>query len=291
VINVQNQIFNKIITELIEERISVRTYEPEALKEKQRKSLVSYINNMEAPFNGNARFKVVDNETALNNNIKLGTYGVIKGASSFIASAIKDGDFNLEELGYKLEKIILYATSLGLGTCWIGGTFKKGEFSKAMEIQQNEILPIISPIGYKSKSRSVAEKFMRTVAGSDKRKQWEELFFHKSFENRLTKIEAGIFAEALEMVRLAPSASNKQPWRLIIEDNMVHFYICHAKGYSSALGFDMQRIDMGIAMCHFDLTLKEAGVLGSFKKVKQNKVASKDNIEYINSWVIENNLL
>jgi hypothetical protein len=284
--SVQNRIFNKAITEIIKERISVRTYEPKALNEEQKKILEGYIKNIEAPFEGNTRFKIVDNETTLNNNIKLGTYGVIRGASSFIVSAVREGDFNLEELGYKLEKVILYATSLGLGTCWLGGTFKKSEFSKAMEIQQNEILPIVTPIGYKAKSRSVTEKLMRVVAGSNNRKQWEEIFFHESFDNKLNKNQAGIFVEALEMIRLAPSASNKQPWRLIVDNDMVHFYICHAKGYSSALGFDMQRIDMGIAMCHFDLTLKEAGIFGSFKIVKPDIKVNKD-MEYINSWVIE----
>lgn len=282
----QNQIFSKAITEIIKERISVRTYDPKPLNEEQKKILEDYSKNIEAPFDGKTRFKIVDNETTLNNNIKLGTYGVIKGASSFIVSAVREGDFNLEELGYKLEKVILFATSLELGTCWLGGTFKKSEFSKAMEIQQNELLPIVTPIGYKAKSRSVAEKLMRVVAGSNNRKQWEEIFFHKGFDNKLTKNQAGVFAEALEMIRLAPSASNKQPWRLVVDNDMVHFYICHAKGYSSALGFDMQRIDMGIAMCHFDLTLKEAGVFGSFKIVEPNIKVNKDT-EYINSWVIE----
>lgn len=53
-----------------------------------------------------------------------------------------------------MEELILYATSLGLGTCWIGGTFKKGQFAKAMEVNQEEILPIISPIGYESENKS-----------------------------------------------------------------------------------------------------------------------------------------
>lgn len=285
--SVENQIFNKAITEIVKERISIRTYEPIALQEDQKKALKDYIKGIEAPFDGKARFKIVDNETSLNNNIKLGTYGIIKGVSSFIASAVKKGDMNLEELGYKLEKIILYATSLGLGTCWLGGTFKKSEFSKAMEIEQDEILPIVSPIGYKAKSKSVVEKLMRTVAGSNNRKVWEEIFFDEGFDNKLTNNKAGVYSEALEMVRLAPSASNKQPWRIVKENNIVHFYICHAKGYSSSLGFDMQRIDMGIAMCHFELTLKEAGILGNFKRCEPNIKVPNDNIEYIISWTMQ----
>jgi hypothetical protein len=285
--SMQNYIFNKSITEIIKERISIRTYEPIEIEEKLKKDLNDYIKSVEAPFDGKTRFKIVDNETSLNNNIKLGTYGLIRGVSSFMVSAVKDGDMNLEELGYKLEKVVLYATSQGLGTCWLGGTFKKSEFSKAMEIQQDELLPIVSPIGYKAKSKSIVEKLMRTVAGSDNRKQWEEVFFEGSFEKKLTYNEAGVYSEALEMVRLAPSASNKQPWRIVKDNNMFHFYICHAKGYSSSLGFDMQRIDMGIAMCHFDLTVKETGVFGNFKKCEPNIKVPKDNIEYIISWTMQ----
>jgi nitroreductase len=279
--------FNKPIAEIIKERTSIRTYAPKALDEKEKKNLAGYINNIDAPFNGSVRFKVVDNTAALNNNIKLGTYGVIKGASSFIASAVSPGEFNLEELGYKLERIILYATSLELGTCWLGGTFKKGEFSKAMKLEEGEILPIISPIGYKAESKSIVEKLMRSVAGSNNRKKWEELFFDGSFDKKLTPEESGAFKDALEMVRVAPSASNKQPWRIVKDNSTFHFYIYHAKGYSNSLGFDMQRIDMGIAMSHFDLVLKEAGMLGNFKELKPSIKEPNDNYEYIISWVLE----
>ena len=56
------------------------------------------------------------------NAVKLGTYGFIKGAYSFIASSTVREEFALESLGYQMEKIVLKATELGLGTCWLGGT-------------------------------------------------------------------------------------------------------------------------------------------------------------------------
>lgn len=281
------QNFNKPIIEIIKARTSNRTYATKALDEKEKQNLAEYINTIDAPFNGSVRFKIVDNAAALNNNIKLGTYGVIKGASSFIVSAVSPGEFNLEELGYKLEKIILYATSLGLGTCWLGGTFKKGEFSKAIKLEEGEILPIISPIGYKAESKSIVEKLMRSVAGSSNRKVWEDIFFDGSFDKKLKPEESGVFKDALEMLRLAPSASNKQPWRLIKDKSTIHFYLCHAKGYSNSLGFDMQRIDMGIAMSHFDLVLKEAGIIGKYKELEPSIKEPNDNYEYIISWVLE----
>jgi nitroreductase len=281
----QNYIFKKSITEIIKSRISVRTYEPIRLEENIKRNLNDYIQNMKGPFAGKVRFKIIDSDAALNSNIKLGTYGIIKGVSSFAASAVEEGDMNLEELGYELEGFVLYAASLGLGTCWMGGTFKKGEFAKALELKESELLPIVTPIGYPANSEGLVGTVMRRLAGSKNRKPWEELFFNLSFDNKLTKAEAGIYAEALEMVRLAPSASNKQPWRIVRDNDKLHFYLQHTKGYSSALGFDMQRIDIGIAMCHLDFTLKEAGVEGQWKKSKPEIKDMNELSEYVVTWV------
>lgn len=30
-----------------------------------------------------------------------------------------------------------------------------------------------------------------------------------------------------------------------------HFYVKHTKGYTSTVGWDVQKIDLGIAICHF----------------------------------------
>ena len=87
------------------------------------------------------------------------------------------------------------------------------------------------------------------------------------------------------MVRLAPSASNKQPWRIVKDGEKFHFYLYHAKGFAKTVGFDMQKIDMGIAMCHFDLTLREEGIQGSFQKCKPSIENTEELNEYIISWI------
>jgi hypothetical protein len=280
----QKFIFNKPITDIIKSRISVRTYEPQKLDESTKKNLSSYLENLKGPFAGKVRFKRIDSTTALNSNIKLGTYGIIRGASSYVASAIEKSDMNLVELGYELESFVLYAASLGLGTCWMGGTFKKGEFARAMELKEEELLPIVTPIGYPAKNEGLVGTMMRRLAGSRNRKPWDELFFDGSFNKKLTQGDANTYSEALEMVRLAPSASNKQPWRIVKEMDKLHFYLQHTKGYSSALGFDMQRIDIGIAMCHLDLALKEAGIEGVWEKNDPGIKGIDDLTEYIVTW-------
>lgn len=281
------QIYSKSIVQIIKERISVRSYEPKLVEPALKENLVSYLDKLNGPFGAKVRFKLIDSKDSLDKGIKLGTYGMIRGASSFIASACEKHDMSLEELGYELEKFILYATSLGLGTCWLGGTFKKSEFSKALELKNAELLPIVTPVGYPNKNKSILDTLIWKVTAARSRKSWDEIFFNKSFNKALSESDAGGYKEALEMSRLAPSASNKQPWRIIKDDDTFHFYLCHAKGYNASTGFDMQKIDMGIIMCHFDLTLKEMGISGSFKKCPQTIEIPNENTEYIISWICD----
>ena len=61
------------------------------------------------------------------------------------------------------------------------------------------------------------------------------------------------------MVRWAPSAVNKQPWRIIVTEHGFHFYEKRDKGYVSDKTGDLQKIDVGIALCHFMMGLEEQG--------------------------------
>lgn len=65
---------------------------------------------------------------------------------------------------------------------------------------------------------------MRKRIQTDQRKEWSELFFNESLSSPITKEEAKDMAFALEMVRLGPSASNKQPWRIVRKDGNWHFF-------------------------------------------------------------------
>lgn len=80
-----------------------------------------------------------------------------------------------------------------------------------MKIKEGELFPIITPYGYAAVSKHEKEIEMRKIIQAYQRFQWSELFFKNDFKSPLTKEEAGDVAFALEMVRLAPSASNKQP--------------------------------------------------------------------------------
>jgi hypothetical protein len=280
------QLFEKPITQVIRERTSTRTYSSQALDSEVTDKIISFLNEGKGPFGVDTRFKLINaNIDHIDANLKLGTYGVIKGTSWFIASAVKNTTNNLLELGYVLEKGILYATSLGLGTCWLGGAFRKGEFAKVMELKEDEILPIVTPIGYSSESRRIIDSLLRLAAGSKNRKPWSEIFFNNTLSRPLTESDAAEYSIPLEMTRLAPSASNKQPWRIVKNRNNYDFYIEHTKGYGKAFSYDIQVIDMGIALCHFELTALELGLVGNWQHLKTNINELSASTEYVISWV------
>ncbi|EYE87661.1 nitroreductase [Fervidicella metallireducens AeB] len=275
-------IFNTPLSEIVNKRISVRTYENKKLDIELRKKLENYLATLDSPFNNEIRYMLVDK--ADNEEMKLGTYGVIRGANTYVITALKRGEMDLEQLGYELEKFILYATSLGLGTCWLGGTFKKSEFAKAINLKADEIMPIVTPVGYSKDKTNVLDLVIRKIAKPEQRKNFSELFFDGNFENLLAEKESDIYTFALNMVRRAPSASNKQPWRILKEGDTFHFYLQHAKGYVDKMGYDIQRVDIGIAMCHFDLSMKEQGIEGKFIKLSPDIKVPDQSIEYIISW-------
>ena len=78
----------------------------------------------------------------------LGTYGFIKGASVFIVGAVAKGEWAMEDYGYCMEKNILAATHLGLGTCWLGGTFNRSASASRISKRDDEVIPAITPVGY-----------------------------------------------------------------------------------------------------------------------------------------------
>ncbi|MCR4435930.1 MAG: nitroreductase family protein [Clostridiales bacterium] len=279
------QLFDKPITEVIRARRSIRAYKKQPLPLDIRNKLEQYFSRLRGPFHANIRFSLIDKAMGGHANAKLGTYGVIRGASTFIVPAVEKSDHFLVELGYELEKLILYAASLDLGTCWLGGTFKKGEFAKAAGLKENEMLPVVSPVGFTDENGSFVDSLMRMAAGSKHRKGWGELFFNQSLNRPLSEAETGTYSVPLEMLRLAPSASNKQPWRIVKEDGIYHLYLQRTREYGRALGYDIQKIDMGIAICHFDLTAKESGLDGGWHVQDPGLKNMPDGMEYVISWV------
>lgn len=261
---------------IIERRRSVRTFKDKKIEGKLREDIQNFISELEKEHEGKYKFPIIDSKISG----KIGTYGVIKGANTYIGGVLL-ANGNLVELGFLFEKIILYLTSLNLGTCWLGGTFKRSDFFQAMGLKEGERLLVMTPIGFVEDKMSLKEKSMRSLAQADRRKGFDELFFDESLWP-LDLYNLNEHKKALEMIRIGPSASNKQPWRVIKVDDTFHFYLERTKGYAKNLDYDIQMIDIGIAMYHFQYTLEKNNIFGSFS-VLENPREYKD-FEYVSTW-------
>lgn len=282
---------DKNIIEIIKKRKSIRTFESRPLSNDDLNAILNYINqetNMVSPLGRKAKFELIQIKNNISEKgIKLGTYGFIKNQQGYIVGIMENTKMGLVEFGYIFEKLILFVTSLGVGTCWIGGTFNRNSFAKEINLVDEEFIPCITPIGYAREKQRIFDKTLRYVTKADNKKSWSELFYKDNFETTLSQDEVGDYAVPIEMVRLGPSASNKQPWRIVFskEKNEFHFYLAHTPNYNK-LGFDMQLIDIGIAMCHFELACNELNFQGKWIFAEPNIKLPNEHSEYMISWQI-----
>ena len=270
------------IEETIKKRVSVRSYESKKLSVIDKEKLLKEINKLTNPFGENVRIHLIEKDIASNGE-KLGTYGVIKGAQTYLGVSVDKSEYGLIAAGYQFENLILYATYIGLATVWLAATFSKEQFITAMDIKHDEFFPAISPIGYAAGKKSITESIMRKTMKSDKRKPWEEIFFQDSFGNALSKEEADVYRKPLEMLRLAPSATNAQPWRVVKKQGSYHFFETH-KSNASEDDKMIKKVDLGIALGHFHQTVLENGLTGNFEKQSDFKIDIPENTNYIISW-------
>lgn len=241
------------IIDVIKERRSVRSYAGQLLTPQAESQLNTAIQESNDPFGGSVtiRLKAFDKSAGY----KPSTYGMIKGAMNFFLLGIGSDEASALSAGFRFEQVVLKAWQLGLGTCWIAATFKGSDFDRGESWPDGEELKIISPVGVAVKPR-LLEKLGRKVMGSNNRMPFGELFFADTFTQSLSPDSH--FGESLEMMRLAPSSTNSQPWRALVAGDTVHFYY-KPKSAASVL-------DCGIGLCHFYLTEEYLGRKGTFKK-------------------------
>ncbi len=169
----------------------------------------------------------------------------IKGTNSFAALVSRGA--RPETAGYIGEALVLEATALGLGSCWLGINFSKGGLKKAVPCEADEKLVCVISLG------KSAQEYVQ-----GKRRTLEEL-------TELAPEEYGALPEwkrcAIECARMAPSAVNAQPWSFdaagegIVVENI-------------AWNFGWGRLDCGIAMLHIELGAAHCGVTGEWREDK-----------------------
>lgn len=265
--------YQRPINELIQTRYSCRNYFKKKIEYTKLIELKETCSMFKKGLAGEkVTFQFIElNENDLRKMISA-DFSYIIHPMNFIACSIQKSELAYESCGYLFEYIVLKATDLGLGTCWLG-YFNPG-FFKEVQLADDEILPAVCVVGY------AAEKGYPSM-----RTRWENIFFIGDFDTPISRELAGKYSESLEMVRLAPSSGNTQPWRIVKEreKNTFHFY-------KKAVDRSYERkrlhnIDVGIAMCHFELASRKNNLEGKWEKKVQNIRWIPRRTEYIISWI------
>ena len=264
--------------ELVKSRRSVRTFDGQKLDSAVVEDLKSFADSIVNPYGIPVKFVFLDADEH-----KLSS-PVLAGEKLYVSAVVAKGEHAEEAYGYAFEALLMHAHEMGLGTVWIGGTMPRDKFETATGLAANEVMPCVSPLGKVAKKMSVKETLMRKGVKADNRYDFQELFFSGDFGTPMTEgkaMEAGL-RDVLECVRLAPSDVNKQPWRVVVGDKVAHFYEKHDKGYITA-DYDLQKIDLGIGMYHFEKELLEEGRAPKLE-VNDPGLAAPAGVDYVASY-------
>ena len=221
------------LLEAIDLRRSRRKYLPEPIDEKTAEALRELA--QEYSEKSGARIELVfDNGAAFDGLRK--TYGMLTGVHSYAGLIANPGNKQaVERLGYYGELLMLRAVALGLGTCWVGGSYDRKLCPFALA-EGEEIICTIT-LGPVKEKNSLRESL---IYGITHRKT-------KSIEDMMSA-DAPVpdwFMDGMRAVQKAPSAVNRQPVTFAYKDGAVSASV-ENPGTSTL-------IDFGIAKLHFEL--------------------------------------
>ncbi|HBE41815.1 MAG TPA: hypothetical protein DDW27_11540 [Bacteroidales bacterium] len=269
------------INEIIKSRYSCRTFIQTSLKPADKKNLDSFIiENSKGLGDEAINFRIIEKDVS-DKQMKL-NYGMIQGHNTYVLGTSKSSADSRVNYGYLLEKVVLKATEMGLVTCWIG-YFDKSFFNE-ISIEDGFEIPGIIIAGYSEEKQPYLDKFVRFAINASKRTRWDKLFFDYKSKTPLNPTQTGKYSESLEMVRLAPSSGNTQPWRVFFDEteNEFHFFKKPiSKRYESR---GLHDIDMGIALSHFELMSLQNDLSGKWLKHANGIVRTMDDLQYIRTW-------
>ena len=211
------------INDSIKNRHSVRKYTEKKIEGEVLEKLNNKIDDINSVSGLNIQL-VTDEPKAFQSS--LAKYGKFKGVNNYIVLIGKKGRNLSETCGYYGQKLVLYAQSIGLNTCWVALTYNKVD--GAFRLGSDEKLACVIAIGYgenqgnKRKSKSISEV---VDVPKDEMPDW--------------------FLKGVESALLAPTAVNQQKFKIkLLKENEIEI--------EPGLGF-YTNIDLGIVKYHFEV--------------------------------------
>jgi nitroreductase len=165
--------------------------------------------------------------------------------------------------------MILGATSLGLGTCWVGALSAGERLTQfTPDLAPGERIVALTPLGYADTSQraNLARRLRRW--GTDRLGERRPLT--ETVSQDIWSVpwsgEDEALHRILELTRVAPSWHNEQPWHFVVDETQVLITVNHTVQEGDVpRALPYCRLDGGIAMCHFALAAQSAGWTGRWR--------------------------
>jgi nitroreductase len=252
------------------ERHSRRQFDGRTLPNELLNNLMNFTHELNDHIHG-VRAVVVNQNPEMVFKGAIGSYGKIKGAPAYVAFIGNMKDSNVQEkVGLLGEFFILEATSMGLATCWVGGFFRPDVVQTHIQLNGEEQVLAVSPLGFANEQITFEEKIMSGFATSHKRKDLDSLFSAQPTNPLPQWIRS-----ALEAARIAPSAVNRQPWRFTIENDTIKVSVDNSRNSYHI----SKRLDCGIAMAHIIIGANHERVKGQWEYLTNLDVARFKRLE------------
>ncbi|MDF2615091.1 MAG: hypothetical protein K0S71_2877 [Clostridia bacterium] len=245
----------------INTRRSTRSYTMESVEEAKMNLLKNFVSNMQLPYDHKVKVQFFK----ANPDKKL--YSVFAAPPDNAAFIANTDTKSISSVGFVGELLILYATSLGLSTCWYGHYLllelqhnmpQLGAEAENQNIKwgygkqeaEGERAVCITPIGYwKSEGARIFDRMQESLI-SYKRKPISALLEADLKEEMLPSE----ILYAIDLARKAPSAANSQHWRFKVSHDFKVVSIAMPENYKH-IKWEHPNVDVGICACHFWLGL------------------------------------
>ena len=192
---------------------------------------------------------------------------MMKEAPHYLAifSEVKEG--YLTNIGFMLQQADLFLSANGLGSCWQGIPSPTKELLKSSDLEFVIFIAFGKPEDPESLHRTSISEFKRKTRGE------------------ITDITGA--DELLEAARIAPSATNSQPWFFTGNASMIHAYSIKPNFLKALMVKKYIPIDVGIAICHLKIAAEHSGMKTAIVFDKTAKGSVPKGYEYIASLKIE----
>jgi nitroreductase len=251
------------VAQIIASRRSVRSYQPTPLESELLRSIVTGGEQSTPLFPEIAlRFILILDGPAFirEHGGVMRHYGRILGAPHYLAAVSETRAGYMINTGFRMEPLILHATAQGIGTCWLGGGYRRQDVGEILDISPDEQVVALTPLGWPAAGMRAA--MSRTIKlftpGQGKRLPLNQIVFAETWGNAIADELSGrpALGEMLEAARLAPSWVNSQPWRFVVREERVIVAVARPAGQNE---LPYYLLDGGIAMSHIHLIASELG--------------------------------